>query len=446
MVSSQSSIGQTMWDWANDLFPICRSLTGPGVRQTLDYLGERLPGLVQHAVPSGTPAFDWIVPDEWKIRDAYVADESGRRVIDFAESNLHLMGYSTPIDTWMTRDELDAHLYSLPDQPDAIPYVTSYYRRRWGFCLTDNKRKALPEGRYHVVIDAELSAGVLNYGELILPGRENKEILLSTYICHPSMANNELSGPVVTAALAQWLSELTDRRYTYRIIFVPETIGSIVYLSRHLDEMKANTIAGFVVSCVGDDRTYSYLASRNGNTLADRAALHVLNRHAPGFERYSFLSRGSDERQFGSPGVDLPVCSILRTRYASYPEYHTSLDNMDLITPSGLEGGFNMLKRAISAIEANRVPQATFPCEPHYSKYGLKGSLVGGQSLPAVEALRSNIVAYADGTLDLIAMAELFGKDIMDIDRVATELERVGIIRCDPPIPDMLPGTANHTR
>lgn len=428
LTEGQSGTGQRMWNWANDLFPICRSLTGPGVRQTLAYLGELMPGLVQHEVPSGTQAFDWVVPDEWTIRDAYVADESGRRVIDFRESNLHLMGYSTPIDTWMSRAELDEHLYSLPEQPDAIPYVTSYYRRRWGFCLTHNNRKALPDGRYHVVIDADLAPGVLNYGELILSGREKREVLLSTYVCHPSMANNELSGPVVTTALAQWLSKLTDRRYTYRIIFIPETIGSIVYLSRHLAQMQANTIAGFVVSCVGDDRAFSYLSSRKGNTLADRAALYVLNRHAPGFQRYSFLSRGSDERQFGSAGVDLPVCSILRTRYASYPEYHTSLDNMDLITPAGLEGAFEMLRRAITAIEVNRTPQASFPCEPHYSKYGLKGSLVGGQSLPAIEALRSNIVAYADGTLDLLAMAELFDKDIVEIDRIATELERVGII------------------
>ena len=421
-------IGQTMWNWANDLFPICRSITGPGVRETLSYLHALLPSLVQHAVPSGTSAFDWIVPDEWTIRDAYVADESGRRVIDFRQSNLHVMGYSTPIDAWMTRAELDAHLYSLPDQPDAIPYVTTYYKRRWGFCLSDNARRQLPEGRYHVVIDADLAPGVLNYGELILPGTETKEVLLSTYVCHPSLANNELSGPVVTTALAQWLSGLQDRRYTYRILFIPETIGAIIYLSRHLDDMKRNTVAGFVVSCVGDDRAYSYLESRKGGTLADRAALYALNRFAPEFKRYTFLSRGSDERQFGSVGADLPVCSIMRTRYGDYPEYHTSLDNMDLISPEGLSGAFELLQHAIEAVEANRFPKASFPCEPHYSKYGLKGSLVGGSRPPFSEQLTSNMVAYADGTMDLIAMADLFGSDITELDRLATELERLGII------------------
>ncbi|MGV8951950.1 MAG: DUF4910 domain-containing protein [Cypionkella sp.] len=434
MAEDSVEIGQQMWNWARDLFPICRSLTGPGVRETLDYLGALLPGLSQHAVPSGTPAFDWIVPDEWTIRDAYVADESGRRVIDFRRSNLHLMGYSIPVDAWMTREELDSHLYSLPDQPDAIPYVTSYYQRRWGFCLSHNERKSLPEGRYHVVVDADLAPGVLTYGELILPGREAGEVLLSTYICHPSLANNELSGPVVTTALAQWLSGL-DRRYTYRIIFIPETIGAIVYLSRNLAQMKANTVAGFVVTCVGDDRAYSYLASRKGKTLADRAALYALNRHAPGFERYSFLSRGSDERQFGSAGVDLPVCSIMRTRYGSYPEYHTSLDNLDLISPQGLSGALQALQQAIQAIEVNRVPTANFLCEPHYSKYGLKGRLIGGQALPGIEHLTSNIVAYADGTMDLIEMAEYFGKDISELDRLATELERLGIISCSPASP-----------
>lgn len=433
MPDDATDIGQQMWNWARDLFPICRSITGPGVRETLDYLTRLLPNLTQHAVSSGMPAFDWIVPDEWTIRDAYVADEGGRRVIDFQQSNLHLMGYSVPVDAWMTRAELDAHLYSLPEQPDAIPYVTSYYQRRWGFCLSHNDRQSLPEGRYHVVIDADLGPGVLNYGELILPGRESGEVLLSTYVCHPSLANNELSGPVVTAALAQWLSSLENRRYTYRIIFIPETIGAIVYLSRHVAAMKKNTVAGFVVSCVGDDRAYSYLASRKGNTLADRAALYALNQHAPGFERYTFLSRGSDERQFGSAGVDLPVCSILRTRYGSYPEYHTSLDNLDLIRPEGLSGALRVLQAAIQAIEVNRVPMANFYCEPHYSKYGLKGRLIGGQPLPGVEQLTSNIVAYADGTVDLIEMAGIFGKDISELDRLATELERLGIITCSPP-------------
>ena len=437
--ASQSvEIGQQMWDWADDLFPICRSITGPGVRETLAYLSGLLPGLTVHSVPSGTPVFDWVVPDEWTVRDAYVADETGERVIDFRKSNLHLMGYSVPVDCWMSRDELEPHLHSLPEQPDAIPYITSYYKPNWGFCLAHNERAKLTGDRYRVVIDTDLKPGVMNYGELILPGREKTEILLSTYICHPSLANNELSGPVVTAALALWLSELEDRRHTYRIIFIPETIGAIAYIARNFEALRRHTIGGFVVTCVGDDRAYSYLPSRQGDTLSDRAALYALSQHTDRFERYSFLDRGSDERQFSSPGVNLPLCSVMRTRYGSYPEYHTSLDNMDLITPEGLGGAYAVLRTAISAMEANRVLTARFPCEPHYSKYGLRSTLLGGERLRADHKLLSDLAAYADGTKDLIELSALFGRTMDELDAAARLLETLDIVsasRHTSPIP-----------
>lgn len=409
-----------MLGWAKDLFPIHRSLTGPGVRQTLAYLADLLPGLKVHSVASGTKAFDWEVPDEWTCRGAYIEDENGRRVVDIRNHNLHVVGYSTPIDLWLDRDELDGYLYSLPDQPDAIPYVTSYYKKRWGFCLTENQRRALPAGRYHAVIDADLEPGVLNYGELILPGRETKEVLLSTYVCHPSMANNELSGPVVTTAMARWLME-RERRYTYRILFIPETIGSIVYLSRHWEEMKRAMVAGYVVTCIGDDLNYSYLASRRGDTLPDRVARHVLARDVENFTPYTFLERGSDERQYGSPGIDLPVCSVMRTRYGSFDAYHTSRDDFSLVTASGLAGGYRVLRRCLEIIEANAVWRNVCQCEPQLGKRGLYPTLSTRESGATVRAMM-NVLAYADGTFDLVALADKIGLHALDC---ATIIERL---------------------
>ena len=418
---------EPMHAWARDLFPICRSLTGAGVRETLAYLSRLIPGLRTHSVASGERAFDWTVPDEWCVRGAYVENEAGHRVIDFADHNLHLVGYSEPVDAWMTLDDLQPHLHSLPDQPDAIPYVTSYYGRRWGFCLTHRARQALKPGRYHVVVDTSLAPGQLNYADLILPGLESGEVLLSTYVCHPSMANNELSGPVVTAALARWLADLPERRFTYRVVFVPETLGSIVYLSRHLAQMKANTVAGFVLTCCGDERAWSFMPSRLGGTLADRAALHVLKRHAPAFDAYSFLERGSDERQYCSPLVDLPVVSVMRSKYGTYPEYHTSLDDLSLVTQAGLEATLTMMKRCILAMEANRTYVAAQPCEPQLGPRGLYPTVSTRDSGRSVRSMM-NLLAYADGVTDLIAIAERIGEDIADCAPIALRLEAAGVL------------------
>ncbi len=423
-----SPIAASMYSWARDLFPFCRSLTGPGVRMTLRYIQGLLPGFVIHEIPSNTQAFDWSIPDEWVIRDAFVADDSGRRIVDFQKNNLHVVGYSEPVDQWIELDELDKHLYSLPDQPDAIPYVTSYYQRRWGFCLTQNQRNLLRPGQYHAVIDSDLKPGVLNYGELILPGKSKDEILLSTYICHPSMANNELSGPVVTTALAQWLMSYPDRHYTYRIVFVPETIGSIAYLSRHLDHLKRHVMAGFNITCIGDDRCYSYLPSRAGDTLSDRAALHVLKHTDSNFKRYSWLDRGSDERQYCAPGVDLPIATIMRSKYGEYPEYHTSMDDLSVVTPQGLEGGYKAIKRALMAIEQNKVYRVSVTCEPQLGKRNLYPTL--NSKIGYYDDARSlmNLISYCDGNNDLLKIADLIAKPIWELKPLVEKLVKHNLL------------------
>ena len=322
--------GEKMFALMQELWPICRSITGAGVRETLTIISKQLPEMVTYEIPTGTPCFDWEVPKEWAISDAFIIDPNGRKIVNFSDTNLHVVNYSIPIDIELDLEELETHLHSLPEQPDAVPYVTSYYNETWGFCISHKLRKSLIPGRYKVRIDSELKVGKLTYGEVLLPGSSSKEILISTYMCHPSMANNELSGPCLTTQLATWLKTI-DRQYSYRIVFVPETIGAVCYISRNLKQLKENVVAGYVVTCVGDERAWSFMPSRNGVTLSDHAARHVLKHVAPDFTEYSFLERGSDERQYCSPGVDLPISSVMRSKYATYPEYHTSLDNLDLV-------------------------------------------------------------------------------------------------------------------
>lgn len=399
--------GRAAYRLAEELFPICRSITGPGVRATLAILKRELPDLVIHELPTGRRILDWTVPNEWSIDEAYLEGPDGARIIDFRHHNLHVVNYSAPVDRTMTLEELEPHLYSLPEQPDAIPYVTSYYSERWGFCLADRVRKTLRRGRYRAVIRSELKPGALTYGEVVIPGASADEIFLSTYICHPSLANNELSGPTVAVQLARWFAD-GNRRHTLRLAFVPETIGAIAFLADRIDHLRRNVRAGYVVTCVGDDRTYSFLPSRLGDTLADRVARHVLNARGVGWTEYSFLDRGSDERQYCSPGVDLPVASVMRSKYATYPEYHTSLDDLTLISPAGLAGGFAALRDCLDVIDANRLWRARIAGEPQMSRRGLYPT-TGGLTVSGDPINLLNFLAYADGAHDLIAIAERIG-------------------------------------
>lgn len=425
--SAHPDTGTWMHRLATELWPINRSLTGPGLRETLAILKRELPEIEVRSVPSGTACFDWVVPDEWSIHEAYVEREDGARVIDLKDHTLHVVGYSVPIDREMDLGELQQHLHSLPDQPDAIPYVTSYYVRRWGFCLTHAQRQALKPGRYRVVIRSELKAGALDYAEAVIPGDSAEEVLLSTYVCHPSMANNELSGPVVAVALGRWLKSRVDRRYTYRLLFIPETIGSIVYLSRHHAEMKRNVVAGYVITCIGDERVYSYLPSRRGDCLSDIVAKHVLGHLHPGFIQYSFLDRGSDERQYCSPGIDLPISSILRSKYGRYPEYHTSLDDLEFVTPAGLQGGFAVYQRALECIDGDRMITANVLCEPQLGKRGLYPTLSTKASHQATRAMM-DLLAYADGTMSLLDIAITIGQPMWELIPIVERLSGVGLV------------------
>jgi len=417
-----------MYELVKKLFPFTRSITGDGVRYTLERIQKRLPKLEIREVPSGTSAFDWTVPPEWNVREAYIADSSGNRIVDFAENNLHVIGYSTSVDKEVTLGALKEHLHSIPSQPDAIPFVTSFYERRWGFCVRHNTLTALEPGTYHVYIDADLEPGHLTYGELALPGEMSDEILLSTYVCHPSLANDNLSGPVVTTFLAEWLRELGNRRYTYRILYIPETIGSIVYLSRNLKKLKNHVVAGFVLTCVGDDRTFSFLPSRRGDTLADRVARFILNERVDAYDEYAFTKRGSDERQYCSPGVDLPVVSIMRSKYGEYPEYHTSNDDLSLVKPEGLGKSYEIHRRCMEILEANRIYRTQQPCEPQLSERGLYPTLGAKKKDQSIHDLL-DVYMYADGEHDLIDIANTLGLSSAVCESMLDTLVQEGLIR-----------------
>jgi len=414
-----------MYELVKRLFPICRSITGNGVRETLKIIHEYIPIKI-HEVPTGTKVFDWTVPKEWNIKNAYVEDENGKKIIDFKKTNLHVVGYSVPVNKVVSLSELQEHLYSLPEQPQAIPYVISYYQERWGFCIAHKDREKLKEGRYKVFIDSELKDGFLTYGELVIPGKSEKEVFFSTYVCHPSLTNNELSGPVVTTFLAKWILN-RPRKYTHRIIFIPETIGSITYLSKNLKVMKKNMIAGFNVSCVGDDRVYSYLPTRNGNTYTDKVALNVLSFRHPDFIKYSFLEKGSDERQYNAPGVDLPVCCVMRSKYGTYPEYHTSLDNLDFVSPEGLLGSYDVLRECLILIEKNCKYKINCLCEPQLGKRGLYPT-VSTKATPKIVRSMMNFIAYADGENDLIDISNRINVPAWKLHPIAAKLMKAGLL------------------
>ena len=416
-------IGNEIHQFAKELWPINRSITGEGLRETLQKVSSHLPKLEIKTVPSGTKVFDWTVPKEWDVKEAYIITPSGVKICDFSENNLHLVGYSIPFEGEISLEELKEHLHTLPKQPNAIPYITSYYQERWGFCISHEEFDTLERGTYKIVIRSRLFEGKLNYGELLIKGKSEKEIFLSTYICHPSMANNELSGPCVATFLAKWLQEIDETDYSYRIIFIPETIGSITYLSQNYKEMKNKIIAGFNINCVGDNWAYSYLPSRNGKTISDLIAKHVLKWIDPKFIEYSWLDKGSDERQYCAPGIDLPIASIMRTKHGEYDEYHTSLDNLEnVVTPKGLNGGYWATRKAIEAIEKNKIFKVNVLCEPQMGKRGLVSTLSTKEKNQEVK-LMMNFLSLCDGQSSLLNIAESLNIPIWELYKLVDKLK-----------------------
>ena len=419
--------GIEMYKLAERMFPICRSITGNGFRASLQIIREQIPEIKVEEVPSGTQVFDWTVPKEWNIEGGGIYTLDGKTIIDFKDTNLHILGYSLPIDEIISRDELLEHVYTQPNQPDWIPYVTSYYKERWGFCMSENQKKNLTDEKYHVVINSKLEDGSLTYGELLIPGETEDEILLSTYLCHPSMANNELSGPVVQTELIKYVKQLPNRKYSYRFVFIPETIGSLTYCSRNLDVLKRNVKAGFVLSCIGDERTYSYISSKYGDTMADRVLQNVLKFHYPEYIKYSFLKRGSDERQYNAAGIELPVCGFSRSKYEEYPEYHTSADNMDLITPEGLQSSYDVMVKVINTLEYNEYYMMRCKGEPQLGKRGLYPTVSQKGTYSAIKAM-THFIAYADGRNDLIGISEIINVPTTELIEIVKKLRACDLL------------------
>jgi len=420
--------GDRMFRLIEELYPICRSITGEGLRQSLRIIGRRLP-LVFHEVPTGTELFDWTVPREWNVRGASIATLDGRRVIDFADHNLHLLQYSTPVNRVVSRDELFAHLHTLPETPDWIPYRTSYYNENWGFCLSARQAEGLHDEAYRVVIDTTLAPGHLTYGELLIEGEREEEVLLSCHCCHPSLANDNLAGIAVAVALAERLRE-HPRRFTYRFLFIPGTIGSLAWLKRNehrLDRIRH----GLVLSCLGDGGPLNYKETRSGEARIDRIMAHIL-RHAPHPSRTTpFVPYGYDERQYSSPGFDLPVGCFTRSPNGGYPEYHSSADNLDLVRPEHLVLSLETLWQAVEVIEHDRTYLSLNPKgEPQLGKRGLYRPIMGQKDGGGADQLTLLwILNLADGKHSLLDVAERAGVPFAAVREGATALADANLLQ-----------------
>ena len=413
------------------LWPICRSITGEGISKSLDIINEYIPlNFVQ--VKSGTKVHDWTIPKEWNIYEAYIEDEDGNKIIDFKNNNLHIVSYSTPIDEWMCLTDLKVKLYSVPELPDAIPYVTSYYKHDWGFCISHNQLKELKDCRYHVVIKSTLKDGYLKYGECIIPSTNgnNEKVLLSSYICHPSMANNELSGPIAFIFLYKLISTLTTRKYNYHFYIGPETIGAISFLNNNKNSLIKNCIAGYVINCCGDKGKITYKKTRRQNSISDLCAINTISHSDQPFNIIEFFPEGSDERQYSSPGYNLPIGSIMRSMYGTYKEYHTSLDNKSFISFKSLAEIIDIYFKTIKSIEFNETYLNLFPYgEPMLAKSDLYNSIGDIRQSKEEKTLIMWILNLSDGNNSLADIALRSGSSIIELDKIAKKLLNKKIIK-----------------
>jgi len=419
--------GEQIHHLVSDLFPICRSITGDGVRATLNILRQYIP-LETFEVPSGTPVFDWVVPKEWNIRDAYIKNRAGERIVDFRRSNLHVLNYSTPVNRQVSLEELKNHLHYLPEHPDWIPYRTSYYKEDWGFCVSYNQYKALQDESYEVFIDTTLEPGSLTYGEVYLPGESRDEVLISTHVCHPSLANDNLSSIGVMTFL---IRELMERklRYSYRFIFIPGTIGAITWLAQNKDNV-SQVRHGLVASLLGDTGVFHYKRSRSGNAEIDQVAEYVLNRHSPHNRIFDFIPYGYDERQFCSPGFNLPMGSLTRTTYGEYVEYHTSADNLEFVKASSLEESLDLYGQVIKILESNKAYINLNPyCEPQLGKRGLYDLKGGDNQGKNFQMALLWVLSLSDGDHNLLEIAKRSAIDFNTISFAAGRLEDAGLLK-----------------
>tara|TARA_A100000164_G_C21889275_1_gene764498 strand:- start:239 stop:1546 length:1308 start_codon:yes stop_codon:yes gene_type:complete len=422
---------KNIYNFSKKLFPICRSLTGDGNRKTLRLIKEKIPKLNIHEIKSGSKVFDWKVPKEWNVKNAYVIGPENKRVIDFKNNNLHLVSYSIPIKKKMSLNKLKKKLHINNQLKDAIPYVCSYYKKDWGFCLSQKDYKKLKKGTYQVRIDSFLKNGSMTYADLIIKGKSKKEILLTTYICHPSMGNNEVSGPALLTYLANYIYKIKDRKYTYRLVFAPENIGSIVYIKKNLKKLKQNVIAAYNITCVGDNKKYSFLYSKIGSSLSDTVGLQAIDKIRKKFKFYQFLEfSGSDERRYNSPGVDIPMSSIMRSKYGSYKEYHTSKDNLKFISQKGFQGSFDIYKNIIDIFERSIFYKIKTICEPQLGKRNLYPiiSKWPNKNYKKLVGNMNSFLSLADGKHNIEEIAKKIQIKNKDLKQIIKKLEKYKLI------------------